>query len=318
MNKTAFIFPGQGAQYVGMAMDFIDNDPSFREILLKFDRDNGTDLYPTMQNGSEEELKETPYTQPAVLFHSIAALRTFQKEISLQPDFVAGHSLGEFTALTANGVLNWSDALYLVHKRGEFMIKANQNKPYAMAAIIGLSAEQVKEICQQASPSGTVIAVNFNTPIQTVISGSKKGVEKACELAADKGAARVVPLAVGGPFHTPLIAQAAAWLTDEFRKIKFSASTIPVISNVDARPSTSIDEIKLNLARQVTSPVLWVDSIRFMIEQGVSLFLEFGPRKVLAGMIRKIDNSARILSVDKMEDIREIVSYLRSSHESEK
>ena len=311
-KKIAFIFPGQGAQYIGMAMDFIAQDPSLEEIINNFDKKNNTNLLSIMKDGPEEKLKETRFTQPAILFHSIAALRALQNEIEITPDFVAGHSLGEFSALVANGVLNFEDAMYLVHKRGEFMIKANEGKPFAMAAIIGPDEETVRNICQQASSEGVVVAANFNTPVQTVISGSKAGVEKACELLSEAGAKRVVPLVVGGPFHSPLIAKASEWLTEEMSSIQFSSTTIPVIANVDANLETDSEKIKLNLAKQVTSSVLWVASMQRMISEGVELFIEFGPQKVLTGMMKKIDRKAKILNIDKVEDVKKIVDFIKN------
>jgi len=301
MAKTAFIFPGQGAQYIGMAMDFIESNTELKNILENFDNNNNTALYRIMSDGPEDKLKETKFTQPAILFHSIAAMKTVLHEFNITPDYVAGHSLGEFSALVANGVLTLEDAMYLVHKRGEFMIKANEDKPFAMAAIIGLSPEDVKDICEEASKVDIVIAANFNTPVQTVISGSKAGVDKACEIAKERKAKRVIPLVVGGPFHSPLIQKAATWLADEMNKINFNETTIPVVSNVNAKPVINTEEIKTNLAKQVTSSVLWVDSIKFMIENGVDTFIEFGPKKVLAGMLKKIDKNVKVISIDTIE-----------------
>jgi len=312
MGKTAFIFPGQGAQYIGMAMDFIKSNNELENILNSFDDKNNTKLYKIMSEGPEEKLKETKFTQPAILFHSIAALKTVLNEIDIVPDYVAGHSLGEFSALVANGVLTLEDAMYLVHKRGEFMIKANEGKPFAMAAIIGLSPGDVKDICEEASKIDIVIAANFNTPVQTVISGSKAGVEKACEIANERNAKRVVPLVVGGPFHSPLIQKAATWLSEEMNNINFNKTTIPVVSNVSAKPTTDIDKIKNNLVEQVTSSVLWVDSIKFMIEDGVDTFIEFGPKKVLAGMLKKIDKNVKVISIDAIETFELIKSDLET------
>jgi len=301
MGKIAFIFPGQGAQYIGMAMDFIENNSNLENILRNFDEKNNTNLYKIMSDGPEEKLKETKFTQPAILFHSIAAMKTVLNKVDIIPDYVAGHSLGEFSALVANGVLTLEDAMYLVHKRGEFMIKANEGKPFAMAAIIGPSPEDIKEICKEASKVNIVIAANFNTPVQTVISGSKAGVEKACEIATERNAKRVVPLVVGGPFHSPLIQKAATWLAEEMNNINFHKTTIPVVSNVNAKPAVDAEEIKTNLAEQVTSSVLWVDSIKFMINDGVDTFIEFGPKKVLAGMLKKIDKNVKVISIDTIE-----------------
>ncbi|OPX25978.1 MAG: [acyl-carrier-protein] S-malonyltransferase [Candidatus Cloacimonas sp. 4484_143] len=310
MGKIAFIFPGQGAQYVGMAMDFVENDPNLLQVINKFDEKNGTKLLKIMQEGPEEILKETRFTQPAILFHSIAALQTFQKEFDLKPDFVAGHSLGEFSALVANGVLTLEDAMYLVHKRGIFMIEANEGQEFAMAAIIGPDAEVVKDVCKQASSEGVVIAANFNTPVQTVISGSKAGVDKACEILKAAGTKRIVPLVVGGAFHSPLIKRAETWLAEEMENIEFSVSEIPVVANVNAKPTTDTEVIQSNLAKQVTSSVLWVDSVRNMIADGVDTFYEFGPKKVLAGMLKKIDRNVKVISIDTLETFNAIKDEL--------
>jgi len=310
MGKIAFIFPGQGAQYVGMAMDFVENDPNLLQVINKFDEKNGTKLLKIMQEGPEEILKETRFTQPAILFHSIAALQTFQKEFDLKPDFVAGHSLGEFSALVANGVLTLEDAMYLVHKRGIFMIEANEGQEFAMAAIIGPDAEVVKDVCKQASSEGVVIAANFNTPVQTVISGSKAGVDKACEILKAAGTKRIVPLVVGGAFHSPLIKRAETWLAEEMENIEFSVSEIPVVANVNAKPATDTEVIQSNLAKQVTSSVLWVDSVRNMIADGVDTFYEFGPKKVLAGMLKKIDRNVKVIRIDTLESFNAIKDEL--------
>jgi len=312
MKKIAFVFPGQGAQYVGMAMDFIQKNPEFEKIIKDFDEKNNIELYKIMKDGPEEKLRETKYTQPAILFHSIVAMKTLQKEIDVNPIFVAGHSLGEFSALVANNVLRFEDAMYLVHKRGEFMINANEGKPFAMAAIIGLNSEKIKNICKQSSKEGIVIAANFNTPVQTVISGSKAGIDKACEIASNEGAKRIVPLVVGGPFHSPLIAKAKTWLEQEMKNINFSKTEIPVISNVTAKPETDSNLIKDNLAKQVISPVLWVDSIHYMINKGVDLFIEFGPRKVLTGMIKKINRKAKVINIDKIRDVEKVIHAINN------
>ena len=310
MKKTAFIFPGQGAQYVGMAQDFIEADPANLEILLNFDKDHQTNLVSIMKEGPESLLQETKFTQPAILFHSYVALNAFQKFFDVKPNFVAGHSLGEFSALVANNVLSVKDALHLVHKRGQFMIQANDGTPYAMAAIIGPDSATVKQYCNKASDVGVVIAANFNTPVQTVISGSKKGVDRACELAKADGVKRIIPLKVGGPFHSPLIEQAGIWLQKEMENIQFQYTDIPVISNVDAKPAFEPKKIKNNLSKQVTSSVLWVDSINFMINEGVELFFEFGPKKVLAGMIKKINRKVKVFSIDTLDNLNDLKESL--------
>jgi len=308
--KTAFVFPGQGAQYVGMAQEYLAIHPAYRDILEGFDAAHGTDLQSIMAQGPEDILKETRYTQPAILFHSICALRSFQQKSGLMPDYVAGHSLGEFTALTAAGVISWQDAMHIVHKRGEFMIKANAGAPFAMAAVIGPEAGAVIAACEEASSAGMVMAVNFNTPIQTVISGSAEGVAKASEILKANGAKRVLPLVVGGPFHTPMIGSAAGWLKDEMESISFSPASVPVVSNVDALPETDGNLCREKLVRQIVSPVRWVDCVRYMLQQGVTRFVEFGPQKVLSGMIKNIDKDAEVFNLDKPEEIDALVEAL--------
>lgn len=305
--KTAFVFPGQGAQYIGMAMDFVEKHDELKDILNAFDDMHGTELYQIMSKGPEEALKETSITQPAILFHSMCAYFGFQHRSRIKPDFVAGHSLGEFSALVASGVLSLEDAMHLVHKRGEFMIKANAGVPFAMSAIIGLDAETVVNICAEASNVGLVQAVNFNTPIQTVISGTAEGVAAAGDLAKNRGAKRVLPLIVGGPFHTPLIHQASAWLAEEMGKLSFNDGGVPIVSNLDALPNSNGLAQREKLVQQIISPVRWVQCVQYMVDQGVERFIEFGPQKVLGGMIKNICKDVEIFSIDKIEDIDAVV-----------
>lgn len=301
--KTAFIFPGQGAQYIGMAQDFIKDDPALAATLQDFDCEHDTRLALAMSEGPEELLKQTHLTQPAILLHSICALSAFQKRFAIRPDFVAGHSLGEFSALVASDILKLDEAMHLVHKRGEFMIKAVGDTPFAMAAVIGLDSGAVEAICLEASSAGLVQAVNFNTPIQTVISGTDTGVAKASELAKAQGAKRVLPLVVGGPFHTPLIDKASLWLTEEMHNIHFRDGSCPVVSNLDAKASLIGNEAREKLGKQIISAVRWVDCVRHMIDHGVSRFIEFGPQKVLSGMIKNIDKEVSCHNIDRIEDI---------------
>jgi len=310
MPKIAYIFPGQGAQYVGMSRELIEADSENKIYLDKFQERTGYDLADIILNGPEEKLKDTRFTQPAILFHSIAALKMWQKEIDIVPYCLAGHSLGEFSALVANGVLELSDAMHLVHKRGEFMIKASEGKPYGMTAIIGLTPDTVAGICEKASSAGIVIVANYNTPVQTVISGSRSGIEAAMKLAEEAGAKRIIPLVVGGAFHSPLVAKASVWLEEEMDKIKFSSTDIPVIANVDAKSWTDISQIKENLSKQVSSSVRWVESIKYMSDRGVDTFIEFGPQKVLGGMLRKIDRQLQTYNVEKPEDIPNVITLL--------
>ena len=312
-KKVAFVFPGQGAQYVGMGMDFINQFPKLKESLETFDKKNKTELFKIMRDGPVEKLKETKFTQPAILLHSIAAMKALKEKLDIEPDFVAGHSLGEFSALVANGVLTLEDAMYLVHRRGQFMIDANDGKEFGMAAILGLESDKVKEICETASKVDIVIAANFNTPKQVVISGSKAGVDKACELAEENKARRVMPLVVGGPFHSPLIKRAENWLAEELEKINFAETKIPVVANVDAQPTIDLVKIKENLAKQVTSSVLWVDSVEKMIADGVEIFVEFGPNNVVSGMIKKINKKkTQRFNLDKLEDLNKLIEGLEA------
>ncbi|RLC47716.1 MAG: [acyl-carrier-protein] S-malonyltransferase [Candidatus Cloacimonadota bacterium] len=308
MSKIAFVFPGQGAQYVGMAQDFYNNFSDVRDIFQQADERLGFGLSDIMFNGPADKLKETQYTQPAILLHSIIAMKKFMEEVSIKPEITAGHSLGEFSALVAANVLNLQNALYLVHKRGEFMVTANQGTPFKMAAIIGLSSEQVIEICQQSAKekNGIVVPANFNTPTQTVISGEDFAVDKAKEIAKDMGAMKVIELSVGGPFHSPLIELAEQWLAKEMDNFQFNYANIPVVQNVNAMPSTEPLSIKENLKKQVVNPVQWVKSINYIIDNGVDTFIEFGPGKIVSGMIRRISRKATIMNVDKYQDIEKI------------
>ncbi len=312
-KEIAFVFPGQGAQYIGMTSDFQEANPHLKEILTKFDEVHNTKLAGIMMDGPESELKETKYTQPAILFHSYCAWKSFVEKADITPSFVAGHSLGEFSALVANGVLSVEDAMHLVHRRGQFMIDANGDQPYAMYAIIGMDSEGVKAACEEAQSEGVVIAANFNTPVQTVISGSEAGVKKAAEICKANKAKRTIPLTVGGPFHSPLIEKAGVWLNEEMQSMNFKNTAIPVVSNVDAEPASEGSKIIDNLTKQVTSSVLWVDCVKRMVAEGVKVFIEFGPNKVLSGMIKKIDRNAIVYNVDKLSDIETVLEGLNNA-----
>ena len=306
----AFVFPGQGSQYIGMGMDFCSIYPEFKLVLELFQKRTNIDLYQIMHNGPEIMLTETKYTQPAILAHSIFALHTFLKKTNVQPNYVAGHSLGEFSALVANHVLDFSDALYLVHKRGEYMMQAHDGTPFAMAAILGLESDQVINLCLEVSQHHLVVPANFNDPWQTVISGTKAGVDMATEIAKARKAKRVLPLSVGGPFHSPLVQKAVNWLKNDIAKINFLPPTIPIICNVNALSELNPEQIKENLLAQVTSPVLWVDSIRCLANEGVEVFIEFGPKRVLSGIIPKIVDQVHIFNIDKINDVDQVITQL--------
>ncbi|HPY95985.1 MAG TPA: ACP S-malonyltransferase [Candidatus Cloacimonadota bacterium] len=311
-QKIAFVFPGQGAQYVGMATDFIAENNDYKDVLNQFKTKSGFDLEDVITNGPEETLKDTKFTQPAILFHSIVAFLELQKRVNIKADYVAGHSLGEFSALVANGVLSLNDALFLVHKRGEFMIKANDGQEFAMSAVLGLAPDKVKEICDKASKTALVVAANFNTPVQTVISGTKEGVEIATTLAKEEKAKRVMPLLVGGPFHSPLIEKAGKWLEEEMKEIAFNKTDIPVVANINALPEIDPVKIKNNLIDQVTNSVQWVNTVNYLTSQGLNLYIEFGPQKVLSGMITKINPEAKVFNIDKIADIEKVINELEA------
>jgi len=307
MKKLAFVFPGQGAQYVGMAKEF-HNIPEYKKYFKIANERLGYDLENIMLNGPAEELKQTFNTQPAILLHSILAYNYFNNHCDIKPELVAGHSLGEFSALVAAEVLDWQDALHLVHRRGKFMVDANEGTPYKMAAILGLDKDIIKEICENTH--GVVIAANFNTPKQTVISGEEKSVSDAMKKCDDKGAKRIVPLLVGGAFHSPLIKKSSKWLYKEMQKIDFASAKVPVISNYTAKPELEPNEIINNLKMQIISPVRWVDCVRYMSNNDIDAVVEFGPKKVVSRMIRSIDRSIDRFSVSQPKDVDKVLKKL--------
>ncbi len=285
--KTAYVFPGQGAQFVGMGKSLYDNYPEARELFETANEVLGFSLTDTLFSGTDEELKQTKVTQPAVFVHSYIANRIHGQQA---PDMVAGHSLGEFTALAVAGVLSFEEALRLVSKRAHAMQKACEAHPSTMAAILGLPDEKVIEICESVTGE-TVIGANFNCPGQVVISGSIAGVQAACEKAKEAGAKRALPLKVGGAFHSPFMESARAELAQAISEANFGDASCPVYQNVDALPHSRASEIRDNLVKQLSSPVLWTQLTRQMIADGAGEFVEFGPGAVLQGLIRKIDNS---------------------------
>lgn len=286
----AFVFPGQGAQFVGMGKDLYDNNILAKEY---FDRANDTlgfKITDIMFDGTDDELKQTKVTQPAVFIHSVISALSLGKDFT--PQMVAGHSLGEFSALTAADALTFEDGLQLVYKRALAMQKACEMQKSSMAAIIALPDETVEEICTQISNNGnTVVAANHNSPGQIVISGTTEGVELACEALKKAGAKRALPLNVGGAFHSPLMQPAKDELEAAIQATTFNTPRCPIYQNVDAKPHTSPEEIKKNLMAQLTASVRWTDSVKRMISDGATDFIECGPGNVLTGLIKKIKAS---------------------------
>jgi [acyl-carrier-protein] S-malonyltransferase len=286
----AFIFPGQGAQFTGMGKDLYEKSESIRSLFLQANQILGFDITQTMFTGSAEELKQTRVTQPAVFIHSVAVgLSQHDK-----PSMVAGHSLGEFSALVANGALTFEDGLKLVSMRAEAMQKACDLHPSTMAAILGLDDHIVEQIC--TSIDEVVVAANYNCPGQLVISGSLKGVEIACEKLKAAGAKRALPLQVGGAFHSPLMEPAREELAKAIQQTHFSNPHCPVYQNVNAQPATDISVIRQNLIAQLTAPVRWTQSVQQMTTDGATLYVECGPGKVLQGLVKKISPSVEAIS----------------------
>lgn len=285
----AFVFPGQGSQFPGMCKDLYDAHKEARELCQAADRLLGFSLTDVMFNGTADDLKQTKVTQPAVFLHSVVAQRLMTIE---KPDMVAGHSLGEFSALVACGALRFEDALLLVSARAQAMQAACEANPGTMAAVLGLPDEKVVEICD--SISGVVVAANFNCPGQVVISGDIDAVEAACIALKEAGARRALRLPVGGAFHSPLMQPAAEDLASAINKTDFHKPFCPIYQNVSAKPSKEPEVIRENLLKQLTAPVRWTQSVQNMIADGATEFYEFGPGDVLKGLIRKINPDVQV------------------------
>lgn len=294
--KHAFIFPGQGAQFPGMGKSFYETSAFAKRIMEQANDILGFRISDVMFSGTEDDLKQTAITQPAVFIHSVIAFKSIE---SAKPDMVAGHSLGEFSALIANGALTFEDGLQLVKVRAEAMQKACEQNPSTMAAVLGLPDEKVEEICKQieAETGEVVVPANYNCPGQLVVSGSIAGVEKACERLKAAGAKRAVVLPVGGAFHSPLMMPAKADLQKAVQSIFFKTPTCPVYQNVVAKGVVDKDEIKKNLVDQLTGAVRWTQCVEAMIQDGATRFTEAGPGKVLQGLIQKINKDVQLESV---------------------
>ncbi len=280
----AYIFPGQGAQFVGMGKDLYENNAEAKKLFETANDILGYNITNIMFSGTDEELRQTKVTQPAIFLHSVILAITLGNEF--KPDMTAGHSLGEFSSLVACGALSFEDGLKLVYKRAMAMQKACEKEPSTMAAILGLDDNKVVELCKNISE--IVVPANFNSPGQLVISGSMKGIEIACEKLKEAGAKRALPLKVGGAFHSPLMEPARLELAEAIENTKFSSPICPIYQNVNAKPSSDPKIIKNNLIEQLTSPVLWTQTVLNMANDNATEFIELGPGSVLQGLVKKI------------------------------
>jgi len=300
----AFLFPGQGSQHAGMGKDLAENFPVARQIFEEANDALGVDLASLCFNGPEEDLKLTANTQPAILTTSIAALRVLETEIGIAPNCAAGHSLGEYSALVCAGALNFADAVRIVRQRGTFMQEAVPVGTGAMAAILGLDKETLERVCQDAALGQVVSPANFNSAGQVVIAGNTEAVDRAMNLAKEHGAKRALPLPVSAPFHCSLMIPAGERLADVLADIKVGDMTVPVITNVEATPNQDASRVCQLLVDQVSAPVLWEDTIACMINLDVERYIEIGPGKVLAGLVKRMAKDSTIQNVQNVSDIR--------------
>jgi len=300
MSKTAFVFPGQGSQYVGMGKDLYEQLPEARQRFDQADALLGFSLSKICFEGPEEELKQTKSTQPAIFLHSMVVAQLLRGE---RASMAAGHSLGEYSALVYAGALTFEDGLRLVRLRGEFMQQAGIEQPGTMAAVVGLEQNVVDDVCRSASSAGIVQSANFNSPGQIVVSGSVAGVRKAMELAKERGAKLVKELPVSGAFHSPLMEFAGSGLKSALEKTSISDAAIPVYANVTARPVQKAEEIRQLLYEQLTNPVRWEETVTNMALDGASMFVEIGPGKVLQGLIKRIRSDVATRGIEKLADI---------------
>nr|WP_087992082.1 ACP S-malonyltransferase [Bacillus subtilis] len=316
MSKIAFLFPGQGSQFIGMGKELYEQVPAAKRLFDEADETLETKLSSLIFEGDTEELTLTYNAQPALLTTSIAVLEKF-KESGITPDFTAGHSLGEYSALVASGALSFKDAVYTVRKRGEFMNEAVPAGEGAMAAILGMDAETLKQVTDKVTEEGRLVQLaNLNCPGQIVISGTAKGVELASERAKENGAKRAIPLEVSGPFHSELMKPAAEKLKEVLDSCDINDADVPVISNVSANVMTDKAEIKEKLIEQLYSPVRLEESINKLIAEGVTTFIEIGPGKVLSGLVKKVNRRLKTIAVSDPETIELAIQTLKEENEN--
>ncbi|WP_029917794.1 ACP S-malonyltransferase [Pelobacter seleniigenes] len=299
----AFVFPGQGSQFSGMGKDLADNFAVAKDIFAEANDALGFDIAGMCFSGPDEALKLTANTQPAILTTSVAALRVLQQEKGLKPAYVAGHSLGEYSALVATGALAFADAVKTVHQRGTFMQEAVPVGTGAMAAVIGIDAAELDQLCREAAQGDAVAPANFNSPGQIVIAGHAAAVERALELAKERGAKRAMLLPVSAPFHSSLMAPAALRLQEVLAPLSVNPLSVPLVSNVEAAPYQDHSRVKELLVEQVCAPVRWDESVQCMQRLGVTRYVEIGPGKVLTGLIKRIDRQAELVNICDLDSL---------------